>query len=132
MKTGFRLMTWNTIFKYCLHCALRYESDVHRAKLRVFLIIFEKFWQFYSTKYLQYNTHKYLTFSVDYMQVINFCQITIRFAIFVIEFSVENYFSWIPIILITLSIKICSMNDAVEMTANQFQQSIPVKLTDNF
>ena len=32
----FELLTWDLIFKYCLCCALRHESDVRRGKLRDF------------------------------------------------------------------------------------------------
>ena len=43
MEMEFELMTWDRIIKYCLRCALRYESAVYRGELRVFLLFFRKF-----------------------------------------------------------------------------------------
>ena len=125
-------MTWDTIFKYCLRCALGYERNVYRDKLRVFLLFFQKFWYFHLTEYFWHNARKDLTFSVDCVKVSNFCQITIRVALFSVKFSVENFFCWITVILFHYLLKICSVNDAVELTVNQFQQNISNKLADDY
>ena len=39
---------------------------------------------------ISYDTRKFVTFSVDYVEVSNLCQITIRFALLSIYFLLKN------------------------------------------
>ena len=70
--------------------------------------------------------------SVDCVQVSNFWQITIRFILFSVKFSIKNISFEFSSYCILCLLKIYSVNDAVQMTANHFQQNISIKLADDY